>query len=46
MARADANINREALGYICSQISVTVTFLSQGKGATCGGYFKTPIIRQ
>ena len=34
MARVDANINKETLGYICSQIGVTVTFLSQRTGQT------------
>ncbi|GHU57106.1 hypothetical protein FACS1894132_14760 [Clostridia bacterium] len=29
MARADANINKETLGFICSQIGVSVAFLSQ-----------------
>jgi len=40
MARADANINREALGYICSQVGVTVTFFPRGKGQRVVGYFK------
>lgn len=32
MARADANINKETLGFICSQIGVTNVFLSQRTG--------------
>ena len=34
MARADANINKETLGFICSQIGVTMAFLSQRTGYT------------
>lgn len=34
MARADANINKETLGFICSQIGVTMAFLSQRAGYT------------
>ena len=32
MARIDASISKETLGFICSQIGVTVTFLSQRTG--------------
>ena len=32
MARVDANINKETLSFICSQIGVTVVFLSQKTG--------------
>jgi len=32
MARLDANINKETLGFICLQIGVTVPFLSQKTG--------------
>ena len=32
MARADANINKETLAFICSQIGVTKVFLSQRTG--------------
>lgn len=34
MARADANINKETLSFICSQIGVTVAYLSQRTGQT------------
>jgi len=34
MARVDANISKETLGFICSQIGVTVAFLSQRMGIT------------
>lgn len=34
MARADANINKDTLSFICSQIGVTVAYLSQRTGQT------------
>jgi Zn-dependent peptidase ImmA (M78 family)/transcriptional regulator with XRE-family HTH domain len=34
VARTDANINKETLNFICSQIGVTATFLSQKTGQT------------
>lgn len=32
MPRTDANINKETLGFICSQIGVTITFLARRTG--------------
>ena len=34
MATAEANINKETLGFICSQIGITTVFLSQRTGHT------------
>jgi Zn-dependent peptidase ImmA (M78 family) len=34
MARTDANINKETLSFICSQIGITIAYLSQRTGQT------------